>query len=1203
MGQFKGNIISQESSSHTILFRHALMEEYGLCNLNTPSLKQLSKSRKRRYRQLLNISTINNTPDVFSWLSSKWGVTSFTYYVAGDDGYSAQTISTDRLATLMIFHDKSIKDQEEDANRTSYRLDIAKIQHSKFGCVKSNVATESSEFAVAQMGQTFDYHVEIWFNGRNSQSNDRSLGNKTTNQFVGTPRRNSGALWSPGKSDGEEAGVFVGDGLGEDGTNDPNDQIAGPLLTVWNDNLGGFQTPGTFLARLLEDIPSADIPLIALDSSTTSNREPTEFLEGANNSSNAQYGLAAPFNVHKNNPRAFAPNFNKCDKQTNVEKIQVVNRSNVNFSVGEVVLVYPIDNEFIIGKYSPTTEEVVPFQQGRTGFYQFIANSDELFRPIVDGETGNSNTKYILPDDFLNMVRYRYYRAEDSYNGLDEDAIPSWQKTAKINPYCQLGWSNVPQTSPSGLINTFANPNGAEIGVDGTSEQIPVWWGPVYVEGVTANTGWGSAISGIAVDAHSYKADINDTKPLPKINTFDGLNFPAMRAFIGPYGEGFPVEDTYGFVKGFNDAQGSRRAPFFGHNKSYYIAVSGEGSFNKFNSAYSLSAANPNNISFQLCQAEYIGAVDDGSESGALSSDAPGVIQPTDRTCRKLQTSARQNWNAQGGTMAFSTAQSKIREAINRRADRFGDSYGDIADFSARISRDIAGNTTGNHYFYNKGAEIFPFSCFPYDAYVRYKALNRPKNTNALWGGDGAIGQTLDSQSYIGSRVGSNAVGISVMRRKFSGGGKNGATISVDANGLYGVRGRSFGLAPRTDWSVSIIGSFFAGAMANTTADTRGLTAAFGSTTGDSFYGFGSAGAFIRVYDGWPDQDTVAVPQYFTLLHYNPTTFYGVNNDNELKTSFASVNPEVGSSRGKSIHQTLKEVRFYTDNDSYSDQTIAIDIADPDMPEWLKERGTTSHLNFYEPVYAGYINIADPDGDGEIKLRSNTGREGDAVAAGTYITSGTYLRPKDEWKLNVDRRGALVSDTGYTYAQLHIGAAKEESSILSGGTGFAKGDEYNLRNDIVIEITSVSDGSVTGWKWKESIFTGSNGDSVTNLERGTNFSPGDFPLNLIFTSKGGGDVCDIYINKGWTYYRYGIDVGPKTLAGPTRLTLGSGEGKTWIEGLRSSSISVSPTPGIRYLGSYEAVFFVQNDVGMATMNQQNSTSGTNRLQFFQLNIA
>tara|TARA_B100000902_G_scaffold399585_1_gene471188 strand:- start:1025 stop:4633 length:3609 start_codon:yes stop_codon:yes gene_type:complete len=1202
MGQFKGNIISQESSFHTVLFRHALMEEYGLCNLNLPTLKHLSTSRKRRYRQLLNIQDITSASTMFDWLSAKWGITSFTYRAAGDDGYSSKTISVERLASLIEFHDKSIERQEEDSNASSYRLDIANIQHSRDGCAKSNVATESSEFALEQMGFSFDYHVEIWFNNRNAQSNDRSLGNKTTNQFVGTPRRNSGALWSPGKSDGEEAGVFVGDGLGEDGTSDPNDQIAGPLLTVWNDNLGGFQTPGTFLARLLEDIPSADIPLIALDSSTTSNREPTEFLEGANNSSNAQFGLAAPFNVHKNNPRAFAPNFNKCDEQTNVEKIQVVNRSNVNFSVGEVVLVYPIDGEFIIGKYSPTTEEEIPFQQGRTGFYQYIANSDELFRPIVDGETGQKNTKYILPDDFLNMVRYRYYGGEGS-NALAEDAIPEWQKTAKINPYCQLGWSNVPQTSPSGLINTFSNPNGAEIGIDGTSEQIPLWWGPVYVEGVTANTGWGSAISGITVDAHSYKADINKTRPLPQINQFDGLNFPAMRAFIGPYGDGFPVEDTYGFVKSFNAAQGSStRTSFSTYNESYYVAISGEGSFNKFNSAYNLSVANPNNICFQLCQAEYIGACDDGSEEAVMSSDAPGVLQPTDLMCRKLKESARKFWNATGPILDFGSAILKIRGAIATRAAAFSDGYGDISDFGTRVQRDIAGNTTGNHYFYNKNADPGSFECFPYDAYVRYKALNKPRDTNQLWGGDGAVGQTISSQSYIGSRIGSNAVGISVMRRKFSGGGKNGATISVDANGLYGVRGRSFGLAPRTDWSVSIIGSFFMGGIGNTTADTRGLTSAFGSTTGDSFYGFGSAGAFIRVYDGWPDQDTVAVPQYFTLLHFNPSTFYGVNNDNELKTSFTSVSPDVGSNR-TSVNQALKEVRFYTDSDSYSDKTIAIDIPDPVMPEWLKEKGSTHHLDFYEPVYGGYIEIDDPDGDGEIRLRSNTGSEGDAVPVGTYITSGTYLRPKDEWKLNTSRRGQLVSDAGFTYSQMHIGASKEESSILRGGSGFAKGDEYNLRNDVIVEITSVSDGSVTGWKFKETIFNGSNGDSVTNVERGSNFSPGDFPLSLIFTSKGGGDVCDIYIKKGYTYYRQGIDVGPKTLAGPTRLTLGSGEGKTWIEGLRSSSISVSPTPGIRYLGSYEAVFFVQNDVGMATMNQQNSTSGTNRLQFFQLNIA
>lgn len=1213
MGQFNGNVICTEPANSLIVFRHMLMEEYGLAAINIPSIQALAEGGQIGYQKLLNIQnfvgSINNNVaadqpvNPFPWLRLSWSADDWYYFEAGEEGYSQTSINVAEILNLMTFWDKDREEQEKDSNKTTYRRRIAQIQHSKDHCLRVSTKSERSPFAVEIMGYAFKYHLEIYFlNPSIHQDNSRVLARKTDNLVTGIPRRNSGATFSPGRSAKESTGVFKGDGI--TGSKDAHDQAVGPMLTVWNDNLGGYQSPSPFLSRLLEDIPSADIPLITLDTTNTTNRNPEEFFEGINKSSQATHGMATPLNVHGGDPNQFGPNFTKCET-TDVEKIQATNRSNVSFTQGEVVLTYPIDGEFIIQKYSPLTEEIVPFQQGRSAFYQFIATSDELFRPIATGNGDEKiNTSYVLPNDFLNMVRYRYYSSDDLENKVLE--LPDWQKTAKVNPYCQLQSYNVPQPDGSGMINTFSNPDGPAIGTGGISSDIPIWWGPVFVEGVTANTQWKSTSMGIHVDAYSYEQQ-EETESFPDIDNFDSLNYPAMKAFNGPYGKGHPFENTYSFIKKFNDAvDGASRSPFASApNPSTYVAVSGSNGFNKFTPAYNLAPANPNNICFQLCQAEYVGVVDDASSSAALSSDAPGAMfDSTAMSCRKLQDNATVEWNAKSPSVSVDTLKARIREAITSRASYFGDGYGAINDFSDRVSRDIAGNTTGSHYFYNKDASPGGFTCFPYDVYTRWKALNRPRDTNEPWGGDGALGASMSGQTYITSRIGSNTVGISVMRRKFSGGGKSGATISTDALGLYGVRGRSFGMAPSTSYNASIIGSIMASITSTTTADTRGLTSGFGSTTGDSYYGFGSAGIFLRVYDGWPDQDTVAVPQYYTLLHFNPSTFYGVNDDNELETLFPPLSPDVGNIRF-GVNQTLKEVRFYTAIDEYEDKTIAIDIPDPDMPDWIEERASTHHLDYRKPTYASYIDVPDPDdATKNVRLRAEGGNDGNAVLSGTFITaSGTYLRPMDEWPLDTSRRGQLVSETGYTYSQLHIGASSDGSSIISGGTNFKQDDEFTLRNNIKIKIDSVSDGAVTAWSFYNTDITTSNGTLRGNDERGTGFLPSDFPFTMTFAAGGGGDFCEIRIEKGYAYNRLGNDIGPKSLAGPTRLTLGSGEGKTWVEGTRSSSVAVSPTPGIRYLGSYEAVFFTQNDIGMATFREQNSTSGTPRLQFFQLNIA
>jgi len=1224
MGQFNGNVICTEPANSLIVFRHALMEEYGLAAINIPSIEALAESDQIGYQRLLNIQnyiqSINSyiyaglPVDPFPWLAANWKGDDWRYWESGEEGYSQTKMNVTDIRNLMHFWDKSREDQEADGNKFTYRNQIAKVQHSKDNCLRTASSYETSEFAVNVMGYSFLYHLEIYFlNPSIHQDNSRVLARKSDNLVTGIPRRNSGATFSPGRSAKESTGVFAADGI--TGSKDAQDQAVGPMLTVWNDNLGGYQSPSPFLSRLLEDIPSADIPLITLDTSNTTNRNPEEFFKGINKSSQCTHGMATPLNVHGGDPNQFGPNFTKCDT-TDVEKIQATNRSNVNFTQGEVVLTYPIDGEFIIQKYSPLTEEIVPFQQGRTAFYQFIATSDELFRPIVTGNGDEKiNTSYVLPNDFLNMVRYRYYPDDDLNNKVIE--LPDWQKTAKINPYCQLRHYHIPQPDGSGMINTFTNPDGPAIGTGGISSDIPLWWGPVFVEGVTASTQWKSSNKGYRINAYTYEEQAEEE--LPDINSFDGLNFPAMQAFNGPYGQGHPDENTYYFIKKFNEAVGGSATPFGDNepvrqpfvsapNPATYVAVSGSNGVSKFTPAYDLEAANANNICFQLCQAEYVGAVDDASANSVLGNDAPGAMyDSTAMRCRKLQVNGAVEWNIKSPSVSFETLKEKIRSAITYRQEYFGDGYGNI-NFGESVARDIGGNTTGSHYFYNQNGGGSTGVCFPYDVYTKWKALNRPRDTNEPWGGDGALSATMSGQTYITSRVGSNTVGISVMRRKFSGGGKSGATISTDVNGLYGVRGRSFGMAPSTSYDAHIIGAMMATISSSTTADTRGLTSAFGSTTGDSYYGFGSAGIFVRVYDGWPDQDTIAVPQYYTLLHFNPSTFYGVNDDNELKTEFETVTPEVGDTRSW-VNQTLKEVRFYTHVDEegvyhYEDKNIAVDIPDPDMPDWLKERASTHHLDFREPVYAGYLDTPDPeDPNKNVRLRNEGGSEGNAVQDGDFITSGTYLRPSDEWYIDTGRRKALVSDTGYTYSQIHIGAAIGDSEILASGNNFSADDTFTLRNNIKIKIDEVENGGVTGWSFYETDITTSNGTLATNEERGTGFLPSDFPFTMTFASDGGGEFCEIKIEKGFAYTRLGNDIGPKSLAGPTRLTLGSGEGKTWIEGTRSSSIAVAPTEGIRYLGQYEAVFFTQNDIGMATFNEQNATSGTPRLQFFQLNIA
>jgi hypothetical protein len=1133
----------------------------------------------------------------------------------------------------MEFHDKSDKDQEAEVQKSTYRKRISRIQNSRDGYVRQSDKMDNSDYSVAQMGYAFKFHIRLYFLNRSWQSNERSLATKTSNLFAGIPRRNSGATYSATRSREAAPGVYDGGGITD--SSDGGDFVAGPLLTVWNENLGGFQTPGPFLARLLEDIDSANIPLINLDTGNTLGRDPDDFFTGANNSSNATFGYASPFSVHNGNPKFFGPNFNKCEDKTNVEKIQVVNRSNFAFKQGEVVLVYPIDGEFIIGKYSQLSSEPIPLALGRVGFYQYIATSDEFFRPYATpAEQLAENPKalnYLLPDDVLNAVRWSVYgKADETGSGNDPingvKSITEWHKTAPLNPYFQISPWHIPQPK---CINTFTYPNDDLRGLAATSDTIPLWWGPIFTEGVNAGV-FSEDASGVFVNSIDYSVPTPlDTRSLPSQASFDRLNTPAALASSGPYGVGFPFENTYGFIHEYNNVNLlGKKDRSYSKNPATHISPSGtkiDGTLDKINSAYGVSATNAGNILFQLCPAEYVGICDFGSsrDGSVLAANAPGVLSVTDFNCRTLWNVGAENWQGfSQTTIPAEKVRETIRKAIIDRENYFSSTKhlgdGTIDDFTSRINRDVAGTTLGQHYFYNKSSSPTTFMCFPYDAYVRLNALNRPKDTNALWGGDGQLASTVENQPYITSRIGANAVGITVMRQKFAQGGSTGGTLALETDGLFGVRGRSFGLAANTNVTLSLIGSLFIGGFGNSSVDTRGLTTAYGSNVSDAFYSFGMAGIFVRIYDAWPDQDTIAVPQYYTLLHFNPSTYYGVNISGVLNKSnyFLHNNPHpddgVKSTRRGDCRQVRKEVRYYKrENDdevTWEDLNILIDVPDEDFPPWLKERGSTDYLNFYEPVQAGYIEVPDPDDiNKKVRYRANVGKENEPLPLGPF-GSGTYLRPMDEWSLNTSRRGKLVSEHGYTYRYKSLGVSTSGAFVAQGGTNFVKDQILTGRNGIQIKVNVVdANGSIpndaVAWSIHTTDFETSAEKKEKQLEAGTGISPGDLPFSISIAPEGGGDFVEFIFPTGLCYERLGKDIGPKSLVNPTRITLGSGQGKTWTEGQRSTTISMAPTEGIRYKGQYEAVFFVQNDITMATTREQNATSGTPRLQFFTLNVS
>jgi hypothetical protein len=187
----------------------------------------------------------------------------------------------------------------------------------------------------------------------------------------------------------------------------------------------------------------------------------------------------------------------------------------------------------------------------------------------------------------------------------------------------------------------------------------------------------------------------------------------------------------------------------------------------------------------------------------------------------------------------------------------------------------------------------------------------------------------------------------------------------------------------------------------------------WGSTISDSINSFGTTALHCMVWDYWPEQQTVFVPQYFTVLHFNAGTLFS---QPRIKTGSFSPQSTGGTTTvGPPI-------------------TINIDISDFD-------------IDFRIPSY----NIKGNDG-GYVP-----------VIAGDLIYSFSSLAPSSDWRVNTVRRGQLVTNQGFLYYKLVIGLDKDSGVIANGGTGFSNNSKIDAGKGVTIEVTTDNNGTITSF--------------------------------------------------------------------------------------------------------------------------------------------
>ena len=1145
MGMFSGNIGNSYQNNHVFIILDPHFQDYGVGSLTTSGFKEFIKTD---FGKKVMGNRIGDS------IMSAVGVYSGAYTKYNGEEYQSELIDNYQLLALLTYHESGDA-QNPERKIQAFDKQIKEIQNSIEGYVgfKNN-------------GKLI---LKCYFNAVGKSRNERVVTQKGSPLITATPRLPSGRKVSSRHSQTARQTMtdnFPGVGSYVDATKGGDDDVenvvTGPIRLSWNEVTGSWENANQQLARLITDLEPANIVGIELSEENLNTTKSSEYYSKTSPQYMGQRatGIAIPLSVQSNNPDMFGPNLIKCEGSNAVEQISVVNRSNDSFKSGDIILCSFMSGEWIAQKFGTLETKPQPTSIGRWGFTKLISNSDWYFR---DGDG-----KLILPASCQDLLRAKFYNSLLNVTSNVSASIFSKQEISTLN---SIGNANSNRTLNYYIQSSSFDNSGPTKGGTGyqdfysrinveqpafgdtiTYHQTPIFWGPVFPDGYSSagHARMSANTSGFSAWKHSGLSTENLGKPtisnggngfflsptdsqegipisaVPNIDINDSnfLQLPADIATNGAYGgDGFPLEDSFKIMRCINSTDsGGRNSTFAAsinnliNNEgfSYYLGES-----NNPRDMYGLKPINPLRLQFSSLCAELAGSDDLNSAHltsryafdrnfrknarealSAINIDNPGTMIPYDKCLFGKMYERLQSWN-----FTFTT-----------------------------ITPVLCGGVYAS-------ADVGTFQGIPYDCYIQKTPLNKPIASSTMF-------RTPENPATDGA----NLVGIITARNAFT---KNkGGTMNVSVKQMFGMYGPFIGNGGGGSIAVTILGSIGAWTTDNSSAFKARYAPIFGSTSNDSIDSFGTTALHCMVWDYWPEQQTIFVPQYFSVLHFNPGLLFSAPSTKTGKIT------TIGSD-GKSTQADIK-----VDVTSHD-----VDFRIPSYNEVFDDGG-------YEPV-----------ADGEI------------------IDSTTTLAPENDWRVNTVRRGQLVTSDGFFYYKLVIGLDKDSATITDAGEGFAVGSKIATSRGVTIEVTGIgAKGSITSFTFAEDDTFKNKVSVPLPRKQGEGFIPSNFkpdaPYKITLPSPAKTVSAVIQFTKGKAYKQIKQDVGPKLRTPITRLSSSSGAGTARIEDTKNNTLNIEDNVGSKYPNKYEAFYFFHNDIGH-TFNMAEIDANPNFTQYMTMTIS
>lgn len=1040
--------------------------------------------------------------------------------------------ANDLTAFLSGWNDVQLGIQTNQRIINGYKLIANRIQNSLSGCISFYPTLN-----VLGIG-SITPEIRLYLLSSKDSNSSRTLG------FNGSPIISAQPTTSEGLVYGNYTTNFNGQvGVYDKPTgNDPKDNVAAQMRLVYDPVSNKYES-GTqqVLARLIDSIDATEVPKITGSGLMGLTKE----MYSTNPEDNPvmgppKTGRAMVMSSEEGNPNLFGPNFKgSCDGNSNKSIITAVNRSSKSYSEGTIVVCSYIRGEWIIvsGEGAVVdTKSKLTF--GRHEYQQYLIPTNLYFCSPVIAENR------LFPNVWISKIRDDYYNKKitDDNELLLLNAIAS-----RVN------------NGVSGIITEFLNGAGnyindlranADLEFAGALDEFDKYYcDPQYV-------------------TNYIMPDLEHQKGVPKnvlinSNRKHALNLPSVNNTFGDLIDKNEVPLFWGIL--FPDGYKSNQCATFINNEAYNLG--NNPIFSEDQNLKELSAGSTASLpSFddpqKVLRYLHSNTLSLNSDPLNLIRENGGYYQPvsllksfinnipslesminfkrpvpikSDKISdgiyglepinpRKIQFTPLSIDSA----YMLSTLDNSEFQTLNSNIQSLGNGSlppsvggGTIKDYAIHLfSNTVQQPGTADQAF---AGNVYNLSPLSYS-----KSFSAPNNEddpqtilNILKQRHPAPRGVVNGNTIVpyfgGGDPRSSFAAVTTMKQ----------TVKTNANGLKFDITQYFGNPPKQTVSpgrgfdnLALIpmGGTVIVLQPPTTDTTLNSSPQWGDREReDDIDSFGTMALHVRIFEAWPENQTIYLGPIFTPLHFNP----GIDDDGF---------DYVWDSGNNSITKTQR-----TD-----------DFGNP-VPEY-------SSVDFTEPSFSG------------VKINP-----------GNSVTENN-IDPVENWQINTVRRAKLLSNGGFAYFKNVICVSNVTLRPNFGGQGYKQDEEFFFSDGCSFKVNvSAPSGIITSVHSPVYNFNSQN-NIIANPGK---YTDDILSLDIqpdYFGSTGGGAQFTVSFKVAKLIC---LDSGPAESSGPrTRLTSKSNSGAGVIESVESTTITLNKSDASSATQGYDIFYFLHNDPTM-----------------------